>query len=136
MTAAVASLGFVPMAIASDAGAEVQCPPATVVIGGIVNSTLLTLVLRPAHCSWCERDQPPRWGIRGSRAGAAFILLAPPLRVANAPADAPGTAETASAAQPGKKAARMPDSGSPQASPGPRADLNSGKLTLGLNRLR
>ncbi len=48
MTALVASLGFVPMAIATGAGAEVQRPLATVVIGGIVSSTLLTLLVLPA----------------------------------------------------------------------------------------
>jgi cobalt-zinc-cadmium resistance protein CzcA len=48
MTALVASLGFVPMAIATGSGAEVQRPLATVVIGGIVSSTLLTLVVLPA----------------------------------------------------------------------------------------
>tara|TARA_R110000744_G_scaffold380561_1_gene502604 strand:- start:37784 stop:41059 length:3276 start_codon:yes stop_codon:yes gene_type:complete len=48
MTALVASLGFVPMAIASGTGAEVQRPLATVVIGGLVTSTLLTLVVLPA----------------------------------------------------------------------------------------
>lgn len=47
MTALVASLGFVPMAIATSAGAEVQRPLATVVIGGLVSSTLLTLFLLP-----------------------------------------------------------------------------------------
>ena len=48
MTALVASLGFVPMALATGPGAEVQRPLATVVIGGIVSSTLLTLVVLPA----------------------------------------------------------------------------------------
>jgi cobalt-zinc-cadmium resistance protein CzcA len=48
MTALVASLGFVPMAIATGAGAEVQRPLATVVIGGIVSSTILTLFVLPA----------------------------------------------------------------------------------------
>ena len=48
MTALVASLGFVPMAFNTGAGAEVQRPLATVVIGGIVSSTLLTLVILPA----------------------------------------------------------------------------------------
>ena len=48
MTALVASLGFVPMALATGAGAEVQRPLATVVIGGIISSTLLTLVVLPA----------------------------------------------------------------------------------------
>jgi len=48
MTALVASLGFVPMAIATGPGAEVQRPLATVVIGGIVSSTILTLLVLPA----------------------------------------------------------------------------------------
>lgn len=47
MTAAVASLGFLPMALSSSAGAEVQKPLATVVIGGLITSTLLTLVVLP-----------------------------------------------------------------------------------------
>jgi cobalt-zinc-cadmium resistance protein CzcA len=47
MTALVASLGFVPMALATGTGAEVQRPLATVVIGGIISSTLLTLVVLP-----------------------------------------------------------------------------------------
>ncbi|MGH9629224.1 MAG: efflux RND transporter permease subunit, partial [Bryobacteraceae bacterium] len=53
MTAAVASLGFLPMAISSSAGAEVQRPLATVVIGGLCTSTLLTLLLLPTlMLSW------------------------------------------------------------------------------------
>jgi cobalt-zinc-cadmium resistance protein CzcA len=48
MTALVASLGFVPMALATGTGAEVQKPLATVVIGGLISSTLLTLVVLPA----------------------------------------------------------------------------------------
>jgi cobalt-zinc-cadmium resistance protein CzcA len=55
MTAAVASLGFVPMAVATGAGAEVQRPLATVVIGGIISSTLLTLVVLPVWYAWAER---------------------------------------------------------------------------------
>ncbi|MAU61751.1 MAG: CusA/CzcA family heavy metal efflux RND transporter [Parvibaculum sp.] len=47
MTALVASLGFVPMALATSAGAEVQRPLATVVIGGILSSTILTLIVLP-----------------------------------------------------------------------------------------
>jgi len=47
MTALVASLGFIPMAIATGAGAEVQRPLATVVIGGVVSSTILTLLVLP-----------------------------------------------------------------------------------------
>ncbi|WP_180160266.1 efflux RND transporter permease subunit [Acinetobacter sp. YH12054] len=52
MTACVASLGFVPMALATGTGAEVQRPLATVVIGGILSSTLLTLVLLPMLYRW------------------------------------------------------------------------------------
>lgn len=55
MTALVASLGFVPMAIATGAGAEVQRPLATVVIGGILSSTFLTMVLLPVLYAWFER---------------------------------------------------------------------------------
>ena len=54
MTALVASLGFVPMAIATGAGAEVQRPLATVVIGGILSSTFLTLILLPVLYDWVE----------------------------------------------------------------------------------
>ncbi|MRS98073.1 CusA/CzcA family heavy metal efflux RND transporter [Ralstonia pickettii] len=50
MTALVASLGFVPMAIATGTGAEVQKPLATVVIGGLVTATVLTLFVLPAIC--------------------------------------------------------------------------------------
>ncbi|WP_072385465.1 CusA/CzcA family heavy metal efflux RND transporter [Hyphomicrobium sp. CS1BSMeth3] len=56
MTALVASLGFVPMAIAVGAGAEVQRPLATVVIGGIVSSTLLTLLVLPALYRMFHRE--------------------------------------------------------------------------------
>jgi cobalt-zinc-cadmium resistance protein CzcA len=55
MTALVASLGFVPMAVATGSGAEVQRPLATVVIGGIISSTFLTLVLLPTLYEWLER---------------------------------------------------------------------------------
>jgi len=54
VTAFVASLGFVPMAIATGAGAEVQRPLATVVIGGVLSSTFLTLVLLPVLYQWAE----------------------------------------------------------------------------------
>ena len=47
MTAAVASLGFLPMALSTSAGAEVQKPLATVVIGGLISATFLTLVILP-----------------------------------------------------------------------------------------
>ncbi|MFV0389496.1 MAG: efflux RND transporter permease subunit [Pyrinomonadaceae bacterium] len=58
MTALVASLGFVPMALATSAGAEVQRPLATVVIGGLFTSTLLTLLILPTLYAWLEKDPP------------------------------------------------------------------------------
>ena len=61
MTALVASLGFIPMALATGTGAEVQRPLATVVIGGILSSTALTLLVLPAlyHSVLRRREQPP-----------------------------------------------------------------------------
>ena len=63
MTATVASLGFLPMALATSAGAEVQRPLATVVIGGLVSATLLTLLVLPVLYALSERQtsspQPP-----------------------------------------------------------------------------
>lgn len=60
-TALVASLGFIPMALATGPGAEVQKPLATVVIGGLITSTILTLLLLPAlynifHRKDAEKD--------------------------------------------------------------------------------
>ncbi len=60
MTALVASLGFVPMALATGPGAEVQRPLATVVIGGIISSTFLTLVVLPALYHLFHRDNAPK----------------------------------------------------------------------------
>ncbi len=57
MTALVASLGFIPMALATSAGAEVQRPLATVVIGGLITSTLLTLLILPTLYGWFERER-------------------------------------------------------------------------------
>ncbi|THJ36400.1 CusA/CzcA family heavy metal efflux RND transporter [Lampropedia aestuarii] len=58
MTALVASLGFVPMAIATGTGAEVQRPLATVVIGGIISSTILTLLVLPLLYRLVHRHDP------------------------------------------------------------------------------
>ncbi|MGI2066578.1 efflux RND transporter permease subunit [Shewanella sp. MF08487] len=61
MTALVASLGFIPMALNIGTGAEVQRPLATVVIGGIMSSTLLTLLVLPVLYLWIhKRDLPPQ----------------------------------------------------------------------------
>lgn len=58
MTALVAGLGFIPMAIATTPGAEIQRPLATVVIGGLITSTLLTTLVLPAVYPWFA--QKPR----------------------------------------------------------------------------
>jgi cobalt-zinc-cadmium resistance protein CzcA len=57
MTALVASLGFVPMALATGTGAEVQRPLATVVIGGVLSSTMLTLLVLPILYRWAHRRE-------------------------------------------------------------------------------
>jgi cobalt-zinc-cadmium resistance protein CzcA len=56
MTALVASLGFIPMALNTTQGSEVQRPLATVVIGGLITSTLLTLVVLPTLYALLERE--------------------------------------------------------------------------------
>ena len=68
MTACVASLGFIPMALATGTGAEVQRPLASVVIGGIISSTLLTLILLPVIYRWMNES---------SRAKSSTSLLSP-----------------------------------------------------------
>ena len=73
MTALVASLGFVPMALANGAGAEVQRPLATVVIGGILSSTFLTLVLLPTLYEWVEKRRGRRSKL-GNYAGGSETL--------------------------------------------------------------
>jgi cobalt-zinc-cadmium resistance protein CzcA len=60
MTALVASLGFLPMALATSTGAEVQRPLATVVIGGILSSTTLTLLILPAMYTWVHGSSRDR----------------------------------------------------------------------------
>jgi cobalt-zinc-cadmium resistance protein CzcA len=59
MTAMVATLGFIPMAFSHGAGAEVQKPLATVVIGGLVTSSLLTLLVLPAIYPWFDPPARP-----------------------------------------------------------------------------
>lgn len=60
MTALVASLGFVPMALSTSPGSEVQRPLASVVIGGLITSTALTLFLLPVLYAWLEARRPHR----------------------------------------------------------------------------
>jgi cobalt-zinc-cadmium resistance protein CzcA len=60
MTALVASLGFVPMALSTSPGSEVQRPLASVVIGGLVTSTVLTLFVLPVLYAWLEVRFPRR----------------------------------------------------------------------------
>ena len=88
MTALVASLGFVPMAIATGTGAEVQRPLATVVIGGILSSTFLTLIVLPVLYSWFERE--PKSPVRATQeivdakvAPAAVTALTPQQKQTN-----------------------------------------------------
>lgn len=68
MTALVASIGFIPVAVSHGVGAEVQRPLATVVIGGLVTSTLLTLLVLPTLYAWLETSRQHRRGQR-SEAG-------------------------------------------------------------------
>ncbi|WP_149274144.1 CusA/CzcA family heavy metal efflux RND transporter [Pareuzebyella sediminis] len=61
LTASAAALGFLPMAVSTNAGAEVQRPLATVVIGGLISSTLLTLLVLPVLYSLFERLKKGNW---------------------------------------------------------------------------
>ncbi|MDG1571264.1 CusA/CzcA family heavy metal efflux RND transporter [Robiginitalea sp. M366] len=60
LTASAAALGFLPMAVSTNAGAEVQRPLATVVIGGLVSATLLTLIVLPVLYSLLSREHGPK----------------------------------------------------------------------------
>lgn len=70
LTAMVAAFGFLPMAISTSDGAEVQQPLATVVIGGLVTSSLLTLLVLPCLYAWVEQLSL-KWG----KSSVAFVLL-------------------------------------------------------------
>ena len=63
ITALVASIGFLPMAISTETGAEIQRPLATVVIGGLITSTLLTLYILPLLYPWFD-PKPEKCGCR------------------------------------------------------------------------
>ncbi len=72
LTAAAAALGFLPMAVSTNAGAEVQRPLATVVIGGLVTATLLTLVVLPVLYAWFEEKRQ----FKIHKKGVATIAIA------------------------------------------------------------
>jgi len=71
LTASAAALGFFPMAVSTNAGAEVQRPLATVVIGGLVSATILTLVVLPVIYSWVEQKKE----LKMNKKGLAAILI-------------------------------------------------------------
>ncbi|TYA60060.1 CusA/CzcA family heavy metal efflux RND transporter [Formosa maritima] len=71
LTAAAAALGFLPMAISTNAGAEVQRPLATVVIGGLVSATILTLVVLPVLYAWFETKK----NMKVNKKGIASVIV-------------------------------------------------------------
>lgn len=73
MTALVASVGFIPVALSHGTGAEVQRPLATVVIGGLVTSTLLTLLVLPTLYSWIE-GRSERRAIAGAERNPSLAI--------------------------------------------------------------
>lgn len=75
MTAAVASLGFLPMALSQSAGAEVQRPLASVVIGGLVTATILTLVVLPVLYLWFEKRTGPKARPSALLIGGLFLCV-------------------------------------------------------------
>ena len=77
MTAMVASLGFLPMAISSSAGAEVQKPLATVVIGGLITSTLLTMIILPILYSIFNAPPKVRTKLGGLKIFMVILLFLP-----------------------------------------------------------
>ena len=76
LTASAAALGFLPMAISTNAGAEVQRPLATVVIGGLVSATLLTLIVLPVLYALLTRTNLPKFKLGKSvKLGVILLLL-------------------------------------------------------------
>ncbi|MDP1811435.1 MAG: CusA/CzcA family heavy metal efflux RND transporter [Sediminibacterium sp.] len=75
MTAAVASLGFLPMALSRGSGAEVQRPLATVVIGGLITATFLTLVVLPVLYTWFEKIKPKTRKSPVTKGLASLLIL-------------------------------------------------------------
>jgi len=75
MTAMVASLGFLPMALSTGSGAEVQKPLATVVIGGLITATFLTLVVLPVLYTWFEKIKPKTKHFPVTKGLASLLIL-------------------------------------------------------------
>lgn len=75
MTASVASFGFLPMALSTGAGAEVQKPLATVVVGGLITATLLTLILLPILYKVFTKSNPASTKKRGTKAITISIII-------------------------------------------------------------
>ena len=75
MTAAVASLGFLPMALSTGSGAEVQKPLATVVIGGLITATFLTLIVLPVFYTWFEKIKPKTKKVSETKGLASLLIL-------------------------------------------------------------
>ena len=84
LTAAAAALGFLPMAISTNAGAEVQRPLATVVIGGLVSATFLTLIVLPVLYAWFEEKKELKMN-KKSIASIIIILFALNMQAQNKP---------------------------------------------------
>ena len=84
MTALVASLGFLPMALSNTAGAEVQRPLATVVIGGLITATFLTLVVLPILYIFFTPSHPKLIGKKQGLLGLIFLLFFIPSQLAGA----------------------------------------------------
>ena len=75
LTATAAIMGFIPMAVSGSAGAEVQRPLATVVIGGLITATLLTLLVVPVLYSFVESSGKKKGGNSGKVVMASIVLV-------------------------------------------------------------
>ncbi|WP_034060241.1 CusA/CzcA family heavy metal efflux RND transporter [Lacinutrix jangbogonensis] len=94
LTAAAAALGFLPMAISTNAGAEVQRPLATVVIGGLVTATLLTLIVLPVLYAWFEEKKELKMN-KNTIISVAILLLTFSVQAQNKPLTITQTLELA-----------------------------------------
>ncbi|MCB9255673.1 MAG: CusA/CzcA family heavy metal efflux RND transporter [Chitinophagales bacterium] len=112
MTAAVASFGFLPMAISTSGGAEVQRPLATVVMGGLLTATFLTLVVLPIFYYWLEKWNETKSNHSMVSKGSVFALilmlgLTFPVEAQNRPIDLESAISMALSNHPNIKAAEL-----------------------------